>query len=107
MSSFASDVRDSHAFVIARQDTLDAIEQMKRAVGNMQSTVNGLPVAGRYATAWRSAVAAFNTVAEATKKNADELAEAVLVHGRNTDTANDSGQEIFNKLANQAQAGLV
>src|ERR1700733_9933328 len=102
---FESDIKDSAAFAKAQADTLEAIAGMKRAVGTMRDTVNGLPIRGRYATEWLRAVAAFNQVAEAANKNADTLATKVATHGKNTDMAYDAGEQAFQSHTNAAQAG--
>lgn len=106
--SFFSDVVDTRAFATAEQDTLAAIRKVVSSVDHLVSAVHGLDVKGQFADQWHQATAAFDATTQECKRGCDRLAEAVLVHGQNTDRANTSAADAYRSLASAARgAGLV
>jgi hypothetical protein len=110
MPSHYADVADTKAFKTAETDTLNAVARVAKAVDSLTQVVNGLPVRGQFADAWKKAVGSFNTISQESKRNSDELAHAIATHGANTDMANVAAAEDYRRLhqaAEGATPGIV
>jgi hypothetical protein len=103
---FFSDVDETKAFKTAEEETITAVNRVKKAVEALSSAIHGLDVKGDYAKQWTTATTHFDTKTAECKKSCDLLAKAVADHGRSTDTANDTASQGYGNLARAAQ-GLV
>jgi DNA-binding ferritin-like protein len=103
--SFFTDVVDTRAFQTAEQDTLQSINKVMGSVDHLVQAVHGLDVKGQFAEQWHAATSAFDTTTQECKKGCDRLAEAVRVHGQNTDRANQSAADAYQNLASAAHRG--